>query len=98
LGCGEKNFREIAANPAVREQTGAQFDPAANPKDPRLVYRGGGGQFFGRSLAVLGAVGDLPYIWEAGRVMSGKPPNPGRTQGSCCVTSSAVRPCHELEF
>ena len=73
----ENTFRQIASNPAVREQTGGQFEPAANPRDPRLVYRGGGGQFFGRSLAVLGVVGDLPYVWEAGRVMSGKPPNPG---------------------
>jgi hypothetical protein len=84
----ETKFREIAANPAVREQTGAQFDAAPHPKNPEKVYRGCGGHFFGRTLGVVGVFGDLQYVWVAGRIMSGKPPNPGMYPGDmlCTIT------------
>jgi hypothetical protein len=58
-----------------------QFDAASHPKNPGKVYRGGGGQFSGRTLGVLG---DFQYVWEVGRIMSGKPPNPSMYPGMLC--------------
>jgi hypothetical protein len=39
------------------------------------------GRFLDRALGVAGVVGDLPFVWEAGRVMSGKPPSQGFLPG-----------------
>jgi hypothetical protein len=82
----EANFQKLAANPAAKAQTGAQFDVPADPRNPNQTYRGGGGRFFGRTLGVLGVVGDLQFAWEAGRVMSGKQPDPGMyPDGMLCM-------------
>jgi RHS repeat-associated protein len=72
----ENTIRSIAQDPVVSKETGAVFEQADPFSKPRLTSYGGG-RFFGRALGVVGVVGDLQFAWEAGRVMSGKPPSQG---------------------
>lgn len=70
----DKRIERIAGDPVLSKETGATFDlPDPRGGAPKLRSFGGG-KFFGRTLGVLSIVGDLQFIWEAGQVLSGRPP------------------------